>query len=179
MTVAAQLALRGHRMEYFLCIEGVGWPTDENDISQGFDGDVWATDDFNGDLASILGCTVHGGLEVTGTISDSIDAVTAKYQAGSMSFLIVPQDDWWANNFTPHLTDQTTTQLTSSEPYTDTTIRLADGTDFANGDVAFGDILQVISNWGPCSGCPQDVDGNGTVGFSDILGIVATWGPCS
>ena len=40
-----------------------------------------------------------------------------------------------------------------------------------NGDglVNFNDLLIMLSSWGPCSGCPEDLDGNNDVGFSDIL----------
>ncbi len=40
-----------------------------------------------------------------------------------------------------------------------------------NGDglVNFNDLLIMLSGWGPCTGCPEDLDGNNDVGFSDIL----------
>ena len=40
-----------------------------------------------------------------------------------------------------------------------------------NGDglVNFNDLLIMLSGWGPCVGCPEDLDGNNDVGFSDIL----------
>ncbi|MHC5112919.1 MAG: LamG-like jellyroll fold domain-containing protein [Planctomycetota bacterium] len=49
-----------------------------------------------------------------------------------------------------------------------------------DGDVGFGDILDVIANWGPCAPgpCPADLNGNGAVDFADILAIIAAWGPC-
>ncbi|MCP3903690.1 MAG: hypothetical protein GY715_08660 [Planctomycetes bacterium] len=48
-----------------------------------------------------------------------------------------------------------------------------------SGDVGFGDILQIIGAWGPCSGaCPQDLSGNGQVDFADILVVIGSWGPC-
>jgi len=47
-----------------------------------------------------------------------------------------------------------------------------------SGDVGFGDVLQIIGAWGPCSGCPQDLSGNGIVDFADILVVIANWGPC-
>jgi hypothetical protein len=49
----------------------------------------------------------------------------------------------------------------------------------ANGDgmFGFGDILVVIGQWGPCTGCcVGDIDGNGSVGFEDILAVIANWG---
>ncbi|MCP3902058.1 MAG: hypothetical protein GY715_00355 [Planctomycetes bacterium] len=50
-----------------------------------------------------------------------------------------------------------------------------------NGDneVGFGDVLQVIANWGPCPEiCPEDLSGNGVVDFADILFLISAWGPC-
>ncbi|MCP3902620.1 MAG: hypothetical protein GY715_03205 [Planctomycetes bacterium] len=48
-----------------------------------------------------------------------------------------------------------------------------------SGDVGFGDILEVIANWG-CTTCPdEDLNGNGTVDFADILSIIGAFGPCS
>ncbi|MCP3906122.1 MAG: DUF362 domain-containing protein [Planctomycetes bacterium] len=47
-----------------------------------------------------------------------------------------------------------------------------------DGAVGFGDILDVIAAWGPCTGCPEDLDGSGDVGFSDVLVLIGAWGPC-
>ena len=48
-----------------------------------------------------------------------------------------------------------------------------------DGQVAFGDILEILSAWGPCQEkCPQDLDGDGQVAFGDILIVLAAWGPC-
>ncbi|MFK7959119.1 MAG: hypothetical protein AB8G96_01215 [Phycisphaerales bacterium] len=42
-----------------------------------------------------------------------------------------------------------------------------------NGTVGFTDILQVISQFGPCIGCPEDQDLDGQVAFSDILFVLS------
>ncbi len=48
-----------------------------------------------------------------------------------------------------------------------------------SGAVDFGDILAVLSAWGPCEGdCPEDLDYSGDVGFSDLLIVLGSWGPC-
>ncbi|MCP3903936.1 MAG: hypothetical protein GY715_09910 [Planctomycetes bacterium] len=48
-----------------------------------------------------------------------------------------------------------------------------------DGDVDFGDILVLISMWGPCpplpEPCPADLNGNGIVDFGDILLIIGAW----
>jgi hypothetical protein len=49
----------------------------------------------------------------------------------------------------------------------------------ASGDVGFGDLLQVLAQWGPCCGCPQDFDRDGEVSFADLLVLLAAWGPCT
>ena len=48
-----------------------------------------------------------------------------------------------------------------------------------NGYVDTDDLLNVISNWGPCSGCSSDFDGDGVVGTDDILELIAHWGSCA
>ena len=46
-----------------------------------------------------------------------------------------------------------------------------------NGDVGFGDILEVLANWG--GGGPEgDANEDGTVDFQDLLAILGAWGPC-
>lgn len=48
-----------------------------------------------------------------------------------------------------------------------------------SGEVAFGDVLQLLSAWGPCDGCAADLDGSGAVDFADLLATLSAWGPCS
>ncbi len=48
-----------------------------------------------------------------------------------------------------------------------------------NGQVDADDLLNVISDWGPCSGCSSDFDGDGFVGTDDILELIAHWGSCA
>ncbi|MBX3374206.1 MAG: CHRD domain-containing protein [Phycisphaeraceae bacterium] len=47
-----------------------------------------------------------------------------------------------------------------------------------SGDVEFGDLLIMLSVWGPCPGCDEDLDGSGTVDFADLLILLSVWGPC-
>jgi len=47
-----------------------------------------------------------------------------------------------------------------------------------DGDVTLGDLLQLLSAWGPCRDCPEDLDGSGAVDLSDLLILLAQWGPC-
>ncbi|NNF41605.1 MAG: VCBS repeat-containing protein [Phycisphaerales bacterium] len=47
-----------------------------------------------------------------------------------------------------------------------------------SGDVGFGDLLAVLSSWGPCEACPEDLDGDGSVGFGDLLAVLSAWGAC-
>lgn len=44
--------------------------------------------------------------------------------------------------------------------------------------VAFGDLLIVLGNWGACTSCLADIDMDGEVAFSDLLVILVEWGPC-
>jgi hypothetical protein len=47
-----------------------------------------------------------------------------------------------------------------------------------NGTVAFDDLVQVLSAWGPCVDCPADLDGNGQVDFADLVTVLSGWGEC-
>lgn len=48
-----------------------------------------------------------------------------------------------------------------------------------DGMVGFGDLLILLTEWGPCEGpafCPADLDGNGAVDFGDLLILLTEWG---
>lgn len=50
-----------------------------------------------------------------------------------------------------------------------------------DGLVNVGDLLAVITAWGPCNGCSADLapaHGNASVNVSDLLGVITAWGPC-
>ena len=47
-----------------------------------------------------------------------------------------------------------------------------------SGMTDFGDLLAVLSAWGPCSGCREDIDEDGAVAFSDLLILMGAWGDC-
>jgi len=42
----------------------------------------------------------------------------------------------------------------------------------------FDDVLELVANWGPCTGCSEDLNNDGYVNYDDVLVIVANWGPC-
>jgi hypothetical protein len=50
-----------------------------------------------------------------------------------------------------------------------------------NGDgvVNVGDLLMVISTWGPCppppAACPADLTGDGAVDVNDLLMVITNW----
>jgi len=48
-----------------------------------------------------------------------------------------------------------------------------------DGSVGFGDLLVLLSAWGPCPAppdpCPADLDGGGSVDFADILALLSSW----
>ena len=46
-----------------------------------------------------------------------------------------------------------------------------------NGDgvVNFDDLVNMLADWGACSGCPSDIDANGQVDFSDLLTLLGNW----
>jgi hypothetical protein len=48
-----------------------------------------------------------------------------------------------------------------------------------SGEVAFGDLLDLLAAWGPCgTPCPEDLDDDGTVAFLDLIEVLGSWGPC-
>ncbi|MFK7959813.1 MAG: hypothetical protein AB8G96_04740 [Phycisphaerales bacterium] len=49
-----------------------------------------------------------------------------------------------------------------------------------DGAITFVDLVQLLANWGPCSGgrCPGDFNCNGSVGFSDLLTLLSGFGEC-
>ena len=51
-----------------------------------------------------------------------------------------------------------------------------------NGDLVVDilDLLEVISQWGPCGGgCTADIDDDGKVDILDLLEVIGAWGACS
>jgi hypothetical protein len=49
-----------------------------------------------------------------------------------------------------------------------------------NGMVDVADIIQLISDWGPCTDtcCPSDLNRDGSVEVNDIIEIISSWGAC-
>ena len=37
--------------------------------------------------------------------------------------------------------------------------------------------LGLLGAWGPCAGCPADINHDGVVGITDFLTLLANWGP--
>jgi plastocyanin len=48
-----------------------------------------------------------------------------------------------------------------------------------SGATDVGDVLELISQWGPCPGCSGDLNGDGVVNVTDLLEVIGAWGPCS
>jgi hypothetical protein len=40
------------------------------------------------------------------------------------------------------------------------------------------DLIAVILQWGPCRGCPEDINDDGQVDVDDLIGVILAWGPC-
>ena len=43
---------------------------------------------------------------------------------------------------------------------------------------AFGDLVAVLDEWGPCDGGPADLNQDGRVDWEDIVLVLAGWGAC-
>jgi hypothetical protein len=58
----------------------------------------------------------------------------------------------------------------------------ADFTDGGGGDpdgfVNVFDLLRLLSVWGPCPGCVEDLNGDDVVNVFDLLELLAAWGAC-
>jgi hypothetical protein len=44
-----------------------------------------------------------------------------------------------------------------------------------DGNVDVSDVLALVSAWGPCSGCPEDLNQNGMVDVTDLLIVLGNW----
>jgi hypothetical protein len=138
MTVATELAKRAANLEFILCVEGVGWPGDEYDLTTAWQGTVFATSDTS-DLATVLGCSVSTGLKTPPAISETMDPTTLVVRRDGAAFEIVDVDEWWEDNFHPLKTDDFAT-LDVAISYDDTTIDIDenDKSFSANDVVWFG-----------------------------------------
>ncbi len=144
MTVAAELALTGHRMEYVLCIEGIGWPSSETSSNggsaSGFNGTVFATHDWAGTMAADLEASSGslsvkaGRLALPEAIEEELDPITLAYRVGGMSFEIL-DDGFLAAGHAPHLSP-TEDSLDVALTWSTTTVVLNDG-DFSTGAVVW------------------------------------------
>ena len=47
-----------------------------------------------------------------------------------------------------------------------------------SGATDFGDLLEILADWGVCPACPSDLDASGSVDFADLLQVLSSWGPC-
>ncbi len=140
MTLQTELDKPAGRIEWILCIEGIGWLTDESDFSSGFDGDVFVTEDLAGDLASKLGCTIHHGLLLPQiALEESFDPLTFEYTKGSLRFQIQDQDDILLDRVRPLDTTGKKAIIAASNAldFPSTTVVLDETDTFAAGDVAW------------------------------------------
>jgi len=135
MTVQASLSASNSEMEYLLAIEGIGWPADEADFSAGFIGTIFATADLNGDLASLLGCTVRKGLRPFGGIGDEFNPRTGEYSGGHAEFTVIDLDGFLLANITPAKTTGTESSLSSALAFDATTVVLVD--QFAEDEIVW------------------------------------------
>jgi hypothetical protein len=126
VTVATEFAKSAQRMLYFLCIEGVGWLSNESDISAGLVGDIFWTDAPYVDG----GATAHKGLIIGGSVSDALDPVTGGYSTGGLTASLVDYDNWWTESYRPHL-EGTTATLNTDLTYKSTTVVLDDAAAIA------------------------------------------------
>ena len=54
--------------------------------------------------------------------------------------------------------------------------QIGNGDTNGDGEVNVDDLIQVVMDWGPCSGCDGDIDDNGTVNVDDLIVVIMNWG---
>ena len=136
MTVQGELDKSGQRMEYILCVEGIGWPTDEGDLSQGFDGDVFVVADIDGTLAADLGCNIHEVMQLPTSISSSFDSRTMAITRGTIQFkLAETPGDLLLSTLAPSRTNGIESTLSAALDWGGTEPYITDGSSLDNGDV--------------------------------------------
>ncbi|NNK62277.1 MAG: hypothetical protein HKO98_03635, partial [Gemmatimonadetes bacterium] len=47
-----------------------------------------------------------------------------------------------------------------------------------SGRIGDTDILVILTAWGSCPGCAEDLDCDERVGFDEVLQVISNWGPC-
>lgn len=139
MTVQNELDSDAQQMEYILCIEGIGWPSDETDFSQGFDGDVFVTNDIEGDLATQLGCTIHKGLVPPRGFEDKLDSKRYRYEHGGIRLQVVDVDSFFVSAIAPLYQSGKKGKLNAELTFRDTELHI----DNANETWSTGEVIWV------------------------------------
>ena len=141
MTYQTETAKIAQKLEYILCIEGLGWTATRNVPTNGFVGHVFVTADIAGTLAAQLGCTIHKSLMPKSAFESTLDAMNVALSPSMMTFDII-DDGYLQDNFAPHRAGNTDT-LAQALAYFDTTIHLTDGV-FDAGTVAYIDGVEAV-----------------------------------
>lgn len=140
MSLTTERAKSSQAIEYILAIEGVGWPTADGDPASYYTSDarLFASADILGSLSSCftVAPSITYGLTVEGSIEETLDPRSLEHSVGGMTFKVVDASGWLLANFSPHRTGQSTT-LYETLPAASRTVKLADGTNFAAGDLVW------------------------------------------
>ena len=51
-------------------------------------------------------------------------------------------------------------------------------TRFGDGQIGVPDLAILLSSWGPCAGCPADLNGDEKVDSIDLATLLSNWGSC-
>lgn len=168
-----------------VAVNGLGAPAQPGDATWTFaffPGEAWAT--AGGDLAAAPSASRDIGIEAnsTWTFSDPLlVADVAAWVAGTQEnhgWALMGDESliWTARKFGSReavLPSQRPALTVTWEP------GVACGGDLdGSGAIDFGDLLAVLSNFGPCDQCPEDLDVSGAVDFGDLLLLLANFGGC-
>lgn len=145
MTLITELASEAGRVEFFLSIEGVGYPVTYVDLSQGFNGAIFSTADLDGDLQTKLqgsagDATLYKGLSFRLGAS-SYSTRSGAFGPGSATFEVVDGADWFDENFFPCADPTDGITIQSDLAYEHTTVYLAE--DSATSSFSAGDVVWV------------------------------------
>jgi len=139
MTVASELAKRYADLQFILCVEGVGWPVTDTDLSSFWEGTLFVTNDpvvGGQDTEQRFGAYAYTGLELPRSIKESLDPIAMVLTNGGIDFSVIDTAGWWEDNFHPLLTDTAAT-IDAAVQWGDTVIDI----DEANKTFAAFDVV--------------------------------------
>jgi hypothetical protein len=112
--------------------------------------------------------------DLDGVLSFSIDSLDLSKGTYLLEATVVDPTDWVRDEIERNaVMKQTVSWVLDIEESTCPADVNGDGT------VGVNDLLEVVAQWGECSGCSADVNNTGQVNIDDLLIVIGSWGVCS